>query len=338
MKQLKLVKIPFKFIFLIICLSLTQQACSMNNTEKQLSLEINSENLNYYINFNNIEIISAIGNAPNKQTVPINQWVINGKNSLLISVNLKDEDLANKLKTAKSNKLKVSLILTEYKDKKKYNYTISTFNLAPSTEKPDEIASSSTSNYRLNSSDTYDRNDNGDVIIGKWTSQDKEEWTRFTQSIDINLDLPDWAYLSADDLGNDQTLSDDDYYALLDEVYQTLENIWSLMSKKDLQALLKLTEIRSHDFDGAYYLTPGNKQKEMRESFNSAFTHKDLYLDELIEKNRAILNIEANGRLVRLDVQDVGGPMIFYSHKDEAFTRYYDFYFMKKDGKLIIVR
>ena len=310
----------------------------MTNTEKQLSLEINSENLNYYINVNDVEVLSAIGNAPNKQSIPINQWVLNGQNSLLVSVNLKDEDANNKLKTANTDKLTVSLVLTEFKDNQKYSYTISTFDLAPSAEKSDKLGSSSSGNYRLNSSDNYNKANSGDVVVSEWVETDMKKWSDFTQAIDINIGMPEWAYLSADNLGDDQTLSDDDYYSLLDGVYQALEDIWALMEKKDLQAMLKLTAIRSNDFDGAYYLKPGSKQKEMEQSLSSAFNHKDLYLDELVAKNRANLVIEANGKIIRLDVQQVGGPMMFYSHKDDAFTRYYQFYFMKKDGKLIIVR
>jgi len=310
----------------------------MNKTEKHLSLEINSENLNYYIKFNNVMIHTTVGNAPTKESIPVNQWALNENNSLLVSVNLKDEDKDKKLKYAKSDKLKVSLVLTEYKDSKKYKHTITTFDLAPSSEEPDKIASSSMGGFYLSSENGYIINNSGDVKVSSWNSQDIDEWIESTQTIDIDIGLPKWAYLNADDLGDDQTLSDDDYYALLNDVYQALENIWKLMDKKDITAVLKLTEIRSKDFDAAYYMAPGSKQKEMENSLTSAFNHKDLYLDELVAKNRVDLNIEANGKIVRLDVQNIGTPLMYYSHKDEAFTRYYDFYFMKKDGKLIIVR
>jgi len=340
MNRLKLVKIPFKFIYLIllICLNLTQQACSMNNTEKYLSLEINSENINYYIKFNNIKVHNETSNAPVKQSVPVNQWALNGDNTLLVSVNYQSTDSDVRFNKSKNDKLVVSLVLTMIQDNKKSEHTISTFNLSPSAEKATKIASSSTENFRLDSANEFRKSDNGDIEIGKWIFKDIKKWTDFTQTTNIDLGMPEWAYLDADDLGNDQTLSDDDYYSLLNEVYKTLEDIWALMKKKDITAVLKLTEIRSKDFDAAYYMAPGSKQKEMENSLTSAFNHKDLYLDELVAKNRVDLNIEANGKIVRLDVQNIGTPLMYYSHKDEAFTRYYDFYFMKKDGKLIIVR
>ena len=341
MNPLKLEKMTFKsnFLLLIIfCLNLTQQAYSMNKNEKHLSLEIYSENINYYVKFNNTMIINTTGHTPNKESAPINQWVLNGKNEILISANLKDEDKDIKLESSKSSQLIVKLVLTEIINNTKNSYILTTFNLSPSEDSPKVIASSSTSKLKLDSNNNYIISETGDVIIGELISKERKKWTRFYQDININLNMPKWAYLDADDLGDDQTLSDDDYYALQDEVYEALEHIWSLMKKKDLNAVLELTKIRSNDYDKAYYLTPGSKQKEMEQSLTSAFNHKDLYLDELVEKNFSNLKIEANGKIARLQVKKVGGPMMYYSHKDEAFTRYYEFYFMKKNGKLIVVR
>ena len=133
-------------------------------------------------------------------------------------------------------------------------------------------------------------------------------------------------------------LSDEDYFAFSDELYLEYQKVWQLMKDKKLDALLPLFKQRAEELDAAFQLTAGEKLSDMERSLSSAFEHEDLYLYDLIPKDKVSLKVEANNQLARLQIPRLLKPIIFYDHKDEAFTRFYNLYFMRKDGKWIIIR
>ncbi len=323
---------------IIIFITITQQACAMNSIEKHLSLDINSQGLDYYIKFNDVDVHSVTDNGSIIQKIDVNQWAVNGENTILVSVNLRDEDKKIKLKNAITDKLTVSLVLTEYINDKEVKHVLSTFDLQPSESDPETIGSSTAVDYYLDSEKNYTKTKTGDIAVSNLKSEHIDEWLDFTQSIKIDIGLPKWEYLSGDYIGENGKFSKEGYRSIIIEVYAELERLHDLMNDKDLTAMLKLTRLRSQELDAAFHLPPGTKQNEMEDSLTSAFNHEALYLDDLVAKNRVSLISEAHGKIVHMITKGIGGPVMYYSHKDEAFTRYYDFYFMKKNGKLIIIR
>ena len=178
----------------------------------------------------------------------------------------------------------------------------------------------------------------GVVQIKDWSTLDKRSWTRFEQSFSMDLAYPEWAYLTADDLGDPDKMSDDEFYGLSDELYLEYKKVWQLMKDKNKEALLPLFALRSGEFDAAYYLPQGEKSDDMDNSLTSAFNHEALYLDKIVPDDEAQLTIEGNGKIAILKIAEIATPLIYYSHVRGAFHRSYTLYFMRKDGKWIIIR
>lgn len=335
MKQLKLVKNLFKTTLFILLL-LTEQACAMNEAEKYLELNINSEKIDYYIKINDVKVYNESGKSPVTQTVPINHWANNGVNNLLVAVDFGRQE--DQLSVANNATLNVSLILRIKHGDTEEKHIIASYDLKPSEDLPEVIASSSLSNISFNSKSDYKKDETGDISIGSWNTEASKNWIDYTQEINLELNLPAWSYLSADDLGTIKDMSEAEYFSLRDEVHDQYKLIWELLDKKDSEGFLKLTALRSSEFDSAFHLSAGSKQDDMKRSLESAFSNEDLSLYKFIDSKFTRLSIHANGKIANLKAGKAAQDFILFRHNQGAFTRTYDFYFMKKDGKWIIIR
>ena len=320
--------------------------------QRFIELKVDSNGIDYYIKFNDVKLYSETKESPVNQVFPVNHWVINGDNKLLVSVNYQDKD--NALELAKSAELTVSVMLRIKKGETQQSYTLTKFDLGIADEqltrikkgeieftlenKDELIASKSQVNRETDLATLFTDGTKGVIKTNDWDTEDLKSWTRFKQSLSMNLNYPEWAYLTADDLGNWQEMSEDEFYALSDELYLEYKKVWQLMKDKNKVALLPLFALRASEFDAAFYLPEGEKLADMDESLTSAFNHEALYLDDMVSNMRASLSIEANQKIAILKVDKIFEPLVFFSHKREAFTRFYDMYFMRKDGKWIIIR
>ena len=337
MSPYKWVMILFSGTIIGLLILATTWANSMK-TERFLELHIQSDNIVYYVKYNNVKVFSEVQSSPITQVIPVNQWTYNGKNLIFVSANFESGNDTEQLEKAGNSKLKISLVLREKRDGENHNYTITTFDLTPSSIYPDKIASSSVADISLGSNNNYQTSDNGDIAVGEWLQVKEDTWIDFSQEVDIDISLPKWAYIDSDDLGNDQTMSDDEYYGMIDDLYKEYQKIWLLMKDKNKDELLQVISQRAGEYEAAFYLEPGSKLSEMERSLVSAFEHEDLSLSDMLEKDYLRLIIEANGKVANLKPNSVSEPIIYYSHVRGSFTRFYDFYFMKKDGKWIIIR
>lgn len=320
--------------------------------QRFIELKVDSSGIDYYIQFNDIKLFSETKESPVNQVLPVNHWVINGENKLLVSVNYQDKD--NALKLAQSAELTISVMLRIKKGDTQQSYTLTKFDLGISNEqlsriekgeieltlenKDTLIASKSLGNMETDLAALFTNGTTGTVRTNGWVSKDIKKWTDFKQSLSMELAYPEWAYLSADNLGKTSEMSDKEFFALSDELYLEYKKVWQLMKDKNKEALLPLFALRASEFDAAFYLPAGEKLSDMDDSLTSAFNHDALYLDDMVPNTRASLKIEANQKIAKLRVSKVYEPLVFFSHKREAFTRFYDMYFMRKDGKWIIIR
>ncbi len=329
----------FKPLFCIVTLILLSNCEKSMSNDKFVELHVSSKIVDYYIVLNDVMVFQEYKNSPVTHTIPVNQWMFNGENNLLISVNFGqsvNEQLAHNLD---NKKLDISINICEKHGDSEKKYTIGHFTLKPSSSDPNQIASSSIQKASFNSKSGYEPDENGDVIIGELNSKiEKDTWMDFTQTLTLgNLKLPDWSFKNADFVDTAE-MSDAEYEAFYRDLYAQYESLWTLLKNQDKEKLLQLVAHRAKEYDLAFGLQPGTKLVEFERSISSAFSHDDLYLDEFIPINRTKISKEANGKLFRLKVYKVGEPLIFYSHNRGSFTRFYDFYFMKKDGKWIIIR
>ena len=332
-----------------------KESNTMDTTQKEqrfVELKIDSEGINYYVKINDVKVFNEVGKAPVNDTVPINHWVINGDNQLRVGVKFDDQEKA--IERAKTDALTVSLMLRIKNNGESRSYTLTKYDLGISDERQQQVkegelsfslqdkdklvASKSSQTTETELDKLFTDGTDGVVTTKEWTAKDVNEWTRFEQTITMNLGFPDWAYLSANDLGDITKLSDDDYYALSDELFLEYEKVWQLMKDKKLEALLPLFKPRAEELDAAFQLTPGEKLSDMERSLSSAFEHGDLYLYDLVDKENVYLTVEGHNQIAKLEFPKIFKPIIFYAHKDDAFTRFYNLYFMRKDGKWIIIR
>ena len=332
-----------------------QDKTEVNKIEKEqkfLELKIDSVDISYQIKFNDIVLFRELHSSPITHSIPVNHWVINGKNQVEVAVNFRDQSKA--LDIAQSASLTVSLVLRIKNGDKERSVTLTKYDLGISEDKlklaeqgkltfslenkADFIATKSWSDKDIEAEKKLLDSKTGSFDIKDWTATDRKKWTRYQQELNLDLGYPEWAYLTADDLGTTMTMSPDDFFAMTESLYTEYKNIWQLMKDKNKAALLPLFQQRSSEFDAAYYLTEGEKYADMDYSLSSAFEHKDLKLEEMVTSEYAQLRTEGNGKLAILRVGGVGEPLLYYGHVRDAFTRSYTLYFMRKDGKWIIIR
>jgi len=346
------------FLTLIIIFHIQENIAvskEMDTTTKEqrfIELQIKSSGLDYYINFNDVETFSELRESPVSETVPVNHWLNNGENRLRVGVNFQDQEKA--IKAAQESELVVSVILRIKNGETERSHTLSRFDLAISQDKlklveKGELSLTIKDKDKLIASDSWGKNTidleklfldgtKGMIEVNDWVTADEKSWTDFDQVINMDLGFPEWAYLTADDLNPPGGMSDDEYFALSDNLYLEYKKVWDLMKVKNKAELLPMFELRASEFDAAYYLPKGEKYSDMEDSLDSAFNHDALYLDEIVTNEYAQLSIVAYGKVAILRVAGPNEPLIYYSHKRGSFTRFYDLYFMRKDGKWIIIR
>jgi len=361
MKSLNWVKTNYKTLLVLLLITIFQfkknivESKEMNNMEREqrfIELQVNSSKINYYLNFNGTKVFSEFKESPISETIPVNHWMLNGDNRIRVGVNFRDQEKA--IKAAQSAELTVSVILRIKNGDRERSHTLSKFDLAISQEKMKLVEQGKLSlilkdKDKLIASDSWGKNSidlkklfldstTGIIKVEDWKSTDEQGWTDFDQIINMDLGYPEWAYLTADYLGPSEGMSDDEYFALSDDLYLEYKKIWELMKAKNKAALLPMFELRASEFDAAYYLPKGEKYGDMEYSLDSAFNHETLSLSEMVTNEYAQLSIVAYGKVAILRVAGPNEPLLYYSHKRGAFTRFYDLYFMRKDGKWMIIR
>lgn len=324
--------------YLIILSLITVQACAMETSQKHIELEVHSQGVWYFINFNGAKIFVDRNKDVVSQVVPVNQWIVSGLNKIDVSVNFETASEEQKNALSKEVELTVSVYVREKNAGAEKRYLISSFDLSPSAEDVDRPGSSSTLAGTFDSEDFYRKSDSGNITASNWVAKSKKKWTVFSLDLGINIDPPKWAFESADDLGDDQTMSDDEYYGLIDELYKEYKAIWLLHEKRDLDSLMSRLSLRASEYDKAFFLESGSKLNELKRSLAGAFNHDSLELGQMVGKNQVTLRTIEGNRIAQLTVEKVGEPLIFYSHPEGHFTRLYDMYFMRKNGKWIVIR
>lgn len=320
--------------------------------QRFIELKVDSSGIDYYIDFNDIKVFSEVAESPVNQVIPVNHWVVNGDNKLLVSVNYQDK--VNALKLAQSAELTISVMIRIKRGDTQQSYTLTKFDLGISDEqltriekgdiefslenKDELIASKSWQNIETDLTTLLANNTKEMIKLSSWIKTDEDSWTDFNQVLSLNLGYPEWAYLKADNLGNSEEMTEDEFYGLSDELYLEYKKVWQLMKDKNKDALLPLFSLRASEFDAAYYLPKGEKLADMDNSLTSAFEHEDLYLDKIVPDDEAQLTIEGNGKIAILKIAEIATPLIYYSHVRGAFHRSYTLYFMRKDGKWTIIR
>ena len=193
-----------------------KESDKMSKIQKEqrfVELKIDSEGINYYVKFNDVKVFNESGQAPVNDTVPINHWLINGDNELFVSVNFKDHEKA--IERAKTNALTVSVMLRIKNNGKSRSFTLTKHDLGISDERLQQVekgelsfsledktrlvASKSSQTKEIDLSTLFTDGTTGVVAAKEWASKDAKAWTRFEQTVSMDLGFPEWAYLTSDD-------------------------------------------------------------------------------------------------------------------------------------------
>lgn len=328
------------YLILVGLVLVVNKAYSMD-TKKYLELQIDSESVKGFVKFNDVVVFDELKGGVVNHKLPVNHWLVEGENTISIAIKLSREgDKADEvIRAAQGKKLNLAVNLRVEEDGSSNTYTLSNFNIAPSIDSPELIGSSSTQNRLLSSKDCYKASESGDVKIGNYIrSLPNKNWITFDMSFTlVDLGIPKWAFLEGDVIDS-KGMSDEEFFAISDSLYLKYQELWALFKAKDTEKLLKYIEQRASEYDAAYHLPQGDKLKEMKRSLDSAFNHGEISLSDMVPAENANLRVMANGRIAKLKVAGAGEPLIYYSHERGSFTRFYDFYFMRKNGEWIIIR
>lgn len=170
---------------------------------------------------------------------------------------------------------------------------------------------------------------------GRLTGEDKLKISklqkgalRATLKLDLKTPFPRWAWLDA------QVIKDTP--SLKKELLSEYERFWNALKKKDIRAVVEMTDKKATEIAAAYYLKnteAGHEKIELKRWVSS----KEVYLADLVVEDLD-LEVIGNGRLAQLVDADKDSPLVFVEN-DNTLAHYISgIYCRPSSGKWLQIR
>lgn len=286
---------------------------------------INISGCAYDVRINDVTIMDDKKGFPVSVDMPVNEWIVSGKNQLSIHIRPigHDTDISTIAEGS------ATLLVRQSGTPIELNQPIS--RLAYSHSGVDEKSKiiNSTTPGKYDSNNKFISSAEGDVIVGEVAikiSADEKE-VIITQDVEFYSSLPKWAWTDSDIIPN----TEDTRKQLIKEYQQ----IWNLLNSKDVKEKIipQFTE-RTKELAQGYYV--GEIEMVPMDLEKSPF-NPELELAALYE-DRSYLKISANGRLATLLHDWNDDAMIIYRIPEKNMMETYDITFRKSGAKWIITR
>ncbi len=147
--------------------------------------------------------------------------------------------------------------------------------------------------------------------------------TEFTAS--LLLDTPVWSTAPVLKL-NEETIN---------EALGIYKEFFNALKSKNLDAILKLTQIKNKVFADCFYTSLNNNVNRVRDSIKGEFDDSFNHLTDF-DIQKKIPELHAFGKLVSIKNDEGRSPLYFYNSETGISTEY-EIYLCRKDKKLTIV-
>jgi|GEM_PF-6605645 len=294
----------------------------------------------YQAKINGIVVESDFdGDALNYEQ-PVNQYMRTGKNRVGFAIYTTEPEAFD------DAKITVSLFVNQDEAPESQKRLISQVTFKASdfdtNENAEKAIQASMPAVRLDSTNDFKQDKNGDVIVSSPTIKPSEflpHSFEVYQDIKLETPFPLWGFFNADKLDfpdAEKVLLDNyDKYEekLMGPLYKEHERILEILKTRDYKQILPLFEERNKEMNIALYYPEGTYQEKLKKALEGDFENKD---SKLILKDFEWANptVSDNKDLIR-----IGSPqMIHFVDEENSFYSKYPIWFYKKDGKWIISR
>ena len=327
-------------IYLLLIITLLLQGCdrtddldqekinmSILNQKPVFTINLNATGARYRLYLNGV-LVEREGSSQgqNSYEIPVNHWMRSGKNILDLTVypNEEGEDIPP------SSQIKALLQVRNFGEQE--NYTLGGFAFSGVNYKEAILGKE----YQRDVEE-FTVVDSGGVTVSELTMIEDAPFDgarKYELTLEIPSNLPLWAFFNGDKLPNSDTLSDDDYYAVSDELYVILRNIQDHLEQGKVDEIMSLFAERNSETDLAFYKEEGQTERELHSDFtNDIPTLKMIELDPksslyTSEKNFKLASNFRNGRKNAISGNLKSGPG----------NLSFPIMFRKQDGQWIITR
>lgn len=302
-------------------------------------LKLNMHACPRLIDVNGVEIERDFTRANSAAEYPLNPWIRNGKNS--ITVHILAQAFTETI-TYENSRCNASIWLRGRIDSKAIDVKVADIDFTPNYEIPtlDRIAKSSPEGkYKLSESGLVQDKDTGDISISEVRVEQhklQEGVDSYTRNFTAKVPFPEWAFFSGDKLYDYYPMSNEKYIDFKSQTWPLVEEIWDLFEEGDIKKILPLFELRSKEYDLAFYREPGYSLESLKSSLELVYK-EDFPLNRKDEDQMQLV-VSYNEKLFTIvNAATLNGTVMFYDEQDNTNT-FYDMMWMKKDGKWIIAR
>lgn len=298
------------------------------------TLKISSFGTSFFACINGASVHREFSDSAQISTsFPINHWMASGKNILRLET----------LPPSPGEKINPNAFVTiELQvaplDDKDNITSIASIDFHGNKDATTYTAKSSQSGNFDSSTGKY-VDDGGDVILYDITTTSIREYDggiRFERELDIPSSIPEWAFLSSDNIPNIKEMSDTDYYHFMDTLLAEYMKIQYALESGDIDKILPMLAERNKELDEAFYYPPGTMEEKIRASLSSAANDPDLELVEL-KRDYVDFTVEDNRKLVSLTRNGLKSAIVL-NFKSIQGSQRYNFIFRYKNGFWILTR
>src|SRR5690625_598140 len=321
---------------LVLAVSVTNaesDSMSVLNHKPLFNLNMEAADARYFIYINGVVVYKEYhSHGQISMTLPVNHWMHPSENTMAIEVFPEYDGTVRK-----SARLKVDLQVHS-EDVAGPRHTIATLDFQQSYADEETPTKDSSPQGRFNSVNGFELSDDGDVWVSEISAHPVAEYEGtviYQRELKIPSALPLWAFFNSDDLPDYDAMSDDDYYAIRDDLYKSYKHIENAMKNGDIDSILPLFSERSSEIDAAFYFEPGTTQQTLRRSMERIVTSDEHTLLELRPAN-VIITPEENRKLVSL-TREAETAAIVYNITGGGSERFH-LIFRKQDGEWILTR
>lgn len=298
------------------------------------NLNIEASNARYFIFVNGVLVFKEhFSQGQISTTLPVNHWMHPSDNSIAILV-MPEHDRS----VRKGAKVKIELqVGSDGVDGP--SQTIATLDFKEKYTEEGFPTKDSSPEGRFDSLNGFASADGGDVWVSEVSAQPDLEYqgaVTYHRELTIPSSLPLWAFFNSDDLPDYDAMSDDDYYAARDELYEEYAAIHAALEEGNIDLVISKLDERNQETDAAFYFEPGTTENNIRDALRGAYSSENHVLAEL-KADYVQLTPEENRKLVSL-TREAERSAIGYNMKDGSGSEVYNLVFRKQDGKWIITR
>ncbi len=298
-------------------------------------IKVESFGVSFYLKVNGVSIMKEMDSFGQiSTTLPVNHWMTPGENSIGIIV-FPDEEGE---KINPNSYVKMELWVQSLGGAAA-GHMIASINFSGAGIEKDDATSESSSSGTLSSEKGFLKDLNGDVdvkAITTKTTPDFEGVLIFNRELVVPSSLPLWKFFDSEKLPDYDEMSDEDYFAALDQLFVEYKKVQDALSVGDVESIVSMARERSLETDLAFYLESGTTERRLRASLKGAVQDDNLELAEL-HPDYVSIRVEDNRRLVRL-IRGGETSAVGFNFKSFTGSQSYDFIFRRENGKWIVAR